>query len=117
MSPEQFRNDVRTAYEKAIANTNSQADYVDETRRLFEDITIFGKDAGVDLAQTLLSSILQEAVHAAAAKKQAIMLRPGKIGLAALTALVDTLGELTGLPVTYDKGFITITWATDEPSR
>lgn len=110
MSPEKFKTEVQTAYERARANTNSQTQYDDHTHWIFEGITVFGREAGVDLVQTIFGSILKEAIHAAEAKKPAMTLRPGKIGKAALAGIVETLREMTGLPVTEGNGVITIAW-------
>ncbi|MGY2049085.1 hypothetical protein [Methylobacterium sp. JK268] len=116
MNPEKFKSDVQAAYKEAIAKTNSQTQYDDHTHRIFEGITVFGRDAGVDLVQTVIGSILQEAIHAAEAKKPSMTLRLGRVGKAALDGIVDTLREMTGVPVTEGNGVITIAWAKDEPS-
>ncbi len=116
MSPEKFKTDVQNAYRKAISETNSWTHYEDHTRRIFDGILVFGRESGVDLVQTVIGSILQEAVHAAEAKKHSMTLRPGKVGKAALAGMVDTLREMTGLPVREDNGVLTIAWAKDEPS-
>lgn len=116
MTPEKFKSDVQTAYKKAISETNSQTFYDDHTHRIFDGIPVFGRESGVDLVQTVIGSILQEAVHAAEAKKRSMTLRPGRIGKGALAGIVDTLREMTGLPVTEGNGVITIAWAKDEPS-
>lgn len=116
MSPEKFKSDVQTAYKKAISETHSWPHHDDHTHRIFDGVTVFGREAGVDLVQTVIGSILQEAVHAAEAKKASMTLRPGRIGKAALAAMVDALREVTGLPVTEGNGVITIAWAKEEPS-
>ena len=114
MTPEKFKSDVQTAYKKAIANRNSWTHH-DEHNRIFDGITVFGREAGVDLIQSVIGSIAREAVQAAEAKRNALTLRPGKVGKAALTGMVETLREMTGLPVSEGNGVITIAWAKDEP--
>jgi len=115
MSPAKFKSEVQTAYSRAIGSTNSWQHYTDQTYQLFDGITVFGRDAGVDLIQTLIGSILREAVEAAEAKKTSIQLRPGKTGTAALAGMVETLHELSGLPVTESNGVITLAWVKEEP--
>ncbi|MFF8799864.1 MULTISPECIES: hypothetical protein [unclassified Methylobacterium] len=115
MTPEKFKNDVQIAYKKAISKTNSWTHHDDHTHRIFDGVTVFGREAGIDLVQTVIGSILQEAVHAAEAKKRSMTLRPGRIGKAALAGMVETLRAMTGLPVSEGNGVITIAWAKDEP--
>ncbi len=116
MSPEKFKSDVQSAYKKAVSETNSQTFYDDHTHRIFGGIPVLGRESAVDLAQTVIGSILQEAVHAAEAKKRSMTLRPGRIGKAALAGIVDTMRKMPRLPVKEGNGVITITWAKDEPS-
>ena len=115
MSPEKFKSDVQTAYKRAIANRNSWTHHNDQSHRIFDGIVVFGREAGIDLIQTVIGSILHEAVHAAEAKQTALTLRPGKTGKAAIAGMVETLQETTGLLVSETNGVITIALAKDEP--
>lgn len=116
MTPQKFKTDVQTIYRQAIAEKNRWVHYEGHTHRIFEGITVFGRDAGADLIETKIEDILKEAVQAASAKETSLELRYGKAGKAALAAMVETLGEMTGLPVTHGHGVITIAWVSNEPS-
>lgn len=116
MTPGKFKADVQTAYQNAIANKSRWVHYEGYAYRIFEGITVFGRDAGVDLIESVIESILKEAVQAAEAKAVSLELRHGKVGKAALAGMVETLRALTELPVTESHGVITIAWAKDEPS-
>ena len=115
MTPEKFKSDVQAAYRKAIAERNSWTHHDGHAHRILEDVPVFGREAGVDLVETVIGSILQEAVRCAEAKKTSVTLRPGRTGKAALAGMVETLRAMTGLPVTEGNGTITIAWAKDEP--
>lgn len=108
MSPEKFKPEVQAAYSKAIANTNSWRSYTEQSHRIFDGVTVFGREAGVDLVETSIGAILQEAVHAAEAKRTSLSLRPGKVGKAAFAGMVEALGKMTGLPVSVGSGVITL---------
>ncbi|MBA9068168.1 hypothetical protein FHR71_001909 [Methylobacterium sp. RAS18] len=115
MSPEKFKSEVQAAYSKAIGNTNSWRSYTEQSHRIFDGVTVFGREAGIDLVETSIGAILQEAVHAAEAKRTSLSLRPGKVGKAAFAGMVEALGKMTGLPVSEGSGVITLAWAKDEP--
>ncbi|AWB21796.1 hypothetical protein DA075_13425 [Methylobacterium currus] len=115
MSPEKFKSEVQAAYSKAIANTNSWRSYSEQSHRIFDAVAVFGREAGVDLVETSIEAILQEAIQAAAAKRTSLSLVPGKVGKAAFAGMVETLKSMTGLPVSERNGVITLAWAKDEP--
>ena len=54
MSPEKFKSDVQTAYKRAIANRNSWTHHNDQSHRIFDGIVVFGREAGIDLIQTVI---------------------------------------------------------------
>ena len=75
---------------------------------------MYGRDAGVDLIESVIGPIKEEAIRAAEGKCTSIKLRPGKTGKAALAGMVETLHAMTGLKVTEGYGAIT---TTKRPSR
>lgn len=101
---------------KISARTNSWRSYSDTSYGAFEGVRVFGRGAGVDLIETNIGAIFQEAIRAAEAKRTSIALSPGKVGTDAFAGMVETLGTMTGLRTSEGNGVITVAWAGDAPS-
>lgn len=110
MTPESIKRKVQDAYLKAMGDRSTQWQPQSGIQHLLRDVKIFGREAGVDFAETNLEGIVREAVAAAECKEASLTLTASGCGRAAARGMAESLAELTGLKVDATGQGIRLTW-------
>ena len=115
MTPESIKNEVQDAYLKAMENRSTHWLRQSQIQHLFQDVKLFGREAGIDFIETKLEEIVREAVEAARCKEASLLLTPHGFGRAALEGMMHALRELTALRVEARGSGVCLTWADTAP--
>lgn len=101
MTPEEIKAKVQEAYVRALADHNVQRQRYQSSGidDLFRDVKLYGREAGIDFAETNLDRIVQEAIETAQCKAPALEMTVYGFGRAALDGMAHALREFTDLKV------------------
>lgn len=112
MSPEHIKEKVTGAWRTATRApwTDPEFGFEDVVR----NVALYGREAGVDFAETHLDYIVQEATIAAGHRFGEMHTRFDNFGEAALAGVADTLRQRTGLIVDVKGPVLTLRWHGDE---
>ncbi|GJE38036.1 hypothetical protein [Methylobacterium persicinum] len=111
MTPAEIEAKVRGAHVEALRNRFMQRHRSPRITDLFRDVRLYGREAGVDFAETHLGRLVDEAVGVAGCRECALeMTLPGS-GRAALEGMAQALRDLTGLEVEVDGTTVRLSWA------
>lgn len=112
MTSEEVNAKVKEAYAKAQENRNVQRQRISSSiHDLFRDVKLYGREAGIDFAETHLDRIVHEAIETAGCRAPALEMTVYGFGRAALDGVAHALRELTALKVEVQGTTIRLIWA------
>ena len=111
MQPNEIKEAVQSAYDAASRNSGVLVFRSSSSDRLFRDIKIYGRDAGVDFVETYIQYITTEAVEAAKTRDTKLDIAMYNSGQRALEGMADALRKMTLLKVEVSKSNIRLIWA------
>ncbi|GLK67031.1 hypothetical protein [Hansschlegelia plantiphila] len=114
-SSQQIKQKIQAAYKAAVQNSFMSRSRSPGIDQLFRGVRLYGHDAGVDFAETHLSSIIQEALEEAGCKEPSLTLETYDFGVAAIAGMAAILRERTALKVETTRSAITLIWAVPNP--
>ena len=115
MTPEEIKAKVQGAHVKALENRNVWRQRSSGIHDLFRDVKLYGREAGIDFAETHLDRIVQEAVETAGCRDPALEMMVHGFGRAALDGMAHALRELTALKVEVHRTTVRLVWAEMSP--
>ncbi|WP_437871810.1 hypothetical protein ACSD7O_01565 [Methylorubrum extorquens] len=115
MTPQEIKTKVQGSYLRALENRSLQRHRSSGLYDLFRDVKLYGRDAGVDFAETNLARIVNEAVEMAGCKDASLEVQVHGWGRAALDGLAKALRDLTSLKVEVNGSTVRLVWAEANP--
>lgn len=115
MTSDDIKSQIQSAYSKAMGQPNFFRQRISQLSALFLHIRLYGRDSGIDFAQSHIHEIIADAIQAAECKNSHIEINCHGWGRAAIDGLASALQNETGLTVDINNTTLKLSWADPTP--